>query len=371
MIGATPPAVVPGCTTPALVSHPAAVSASNPAPYGWQVHVVSSGETVHGLALKHRTTIAVIAHRNRLDHAARVIYPGQRLWLPRTTPARTSPQRAAARPAKDRREARTTRYRVRPGDTLSHLAVRFETTPRALRNLNALPSSMIRIGQVLRVPVTAHNSAKPATAKPSTGRPAAAKPARTMGWYTVRRGDTLFGVAHRHHTTVSGLVKANRLQATTILVGQRLRVPLSATTTRGTNKPRVGGVPSREQAKALIITTARRYGVDPKLALAIAWQESGWNQNAHSSANAHGIMQVIPDAGRWASDMVGRRLDLRKAPDNVTAGVVIIKALTRMTHSRDIAIASYYQGYGSVTSRGMYEDTKAYVANVKALYRRM
>lgn len=361
MIGATPPAVVPGSTTPALAAHPAAVSATNPAPYGWQVHVVRDGETVHGLALKHRTTIAVIAQRNKLRHAARVIHPGQRLWVPRTTPARTSPQGSATSSGTGRHSARTTTYRVRAGDTLSHLAVRFRSTPRALQRLNALPSSTIRIGQVLRVP---------ATTKP--GRTTTTKPGRTMGWYVVRRGDTLFEVAHRHRTTVSGMVKANRLRTTTILVGQRLRVPLSATTTKGgTSRPGVAGVPSRAEAKALIVATARRYGVDPKLALAIGWQESGWNQNAHSSANARGIMQVIPDAGRWASGMVGRPLNLRKAEDNVVAGVVILKALTRMTHSRDIAIASYYQGYGSVTSRGMYEDTKQYVANVKALYRRM
>ena len=45
--------------------------------------------------------------------------------------------------------------------------------------------------------------------------------------------------------------------------------------------------------------------------LAIAYQESGWNQRAVSPANAVGVMQVIPDSGRWASDLAGRRPDCR------------------------------------------------------------
>ena len=121
---------------------------------------------------------------------------------------------------------------------------------------------------------------------------------------------------------------------------------------------------NRLAVRDLIATTARRHGVDPKLAMAIGWQESGWTQGRLSSAHARGVMQVIPDAGDWASSMIGRKLDLRRTEDNVTAGVVILRALTRMADNRDEAIASYYQGFSSVKSRGWYEDTKQYVANV-------
>ena len=47
----------------------------------------------------------------------------------------------------------------------------------------------------------------------------------------------------------------------------------------------------------MIVRIARQQGVDTRLALAIAYQESGWNQRAVSPANAVGVMQVIP-AGR-------------------------------------------------------------------------
>jgi soluble lytic murein transglycosylase-like protein len=125
-------------------------------------------------------------------------------------------------------------------------------------------------------------------------------------------------------------------------------------------------VPSREQMKSIVADTARRMGVDPSLALAFAYQESGFDQRAVSPANAIGTMQVIPTSGEWASDLVGRKLNLLDPYDNATAGVAIIRQLTRTSKDLDHAIAGYYQGQYSVSKYGMYEDTKTYVAAIKA-----
>lgn len=130
-------------------------------------------------------------------------------------------------------------------------------------------------------------------------------------------------------------------------------------------------MPSRSATRALIVATARRYGVDPRLALAIAWQESGWDQRQVSVANAVGAMQLIPSSGTWASQLVGRHLDLRDARDNVTAGVVILRVLTRSADSTEEAIAGYYQGLASVEAKGMYADTRGYVSAVLAHRARM
>ena len=118
--------------------------------------------------------------------------------------------------------------------------------------------------------------------------------------------------------------------------------------------------------RALIVRTAKQHGVDPALALAISWQESGFNMRAVSVANAIGAMQVIPSTGEWISSVVGRRLDLLKPRDNVTAGVVLLRILTRSASQR-AAVAGYYQGLTSVRERGMFPDTKRYVANILAL----
>ena len=117
----------------------------------------------------------------------------------------------------------------------------------------------------------------------------------------------------------------------------------------------------------MIVATAGKHGVDPALALAIAHQESGFNHRQVSVANAIGIMQVIPLSGDWAGEMVGRELNLLDAQDNVTAGVVILRALHRATTEEETAIAGYYQGLSSVRKNGLYSDTRSYVRNIQAL----
>jgi LysM repeat protein len=41
------------------------------------------------------------------------------------------------------------------GDTLSGIAARYRTTVQALRELNGLTSTIIRVGQVLKIPPAA------------------------------------------------------------------------------------------------------------------------------------------------------------------------------------------------------------------------
>lgn len=114
---------------------------------------------------------------------------------------------------------------------------------------------------------------------------------------------------------------------------------------------------STAQIKSMVATTARWMGVDPSLAL-FAQQESGFRQNVTSSAGAIGTMQVMPSSGTWASQVVGRPLNLRNAQDNITAGVAIIRSLVRTSPSLQIAIASYYQGQYPVMHRGTCQDTR-------------
>ncbi len=121
--------------------------------------------------------------------------------------------------------------------------------------------------------------------------------------------------------------------------------------------------------RRIIENTARRWGVDPELALAISWQEAGWQMHHVSYADAVGAMQVVPATGEWMSGIVGRELRLTDPHDNITAGVALLKVLTDSAPRRQ-AIAGYYQGLAGVRAHGMYDDTKRYVANVLALQHR-
>src|SRR5690606_8523718 len=73
----------------------------------------------------------------------------QRLLLPIDHADRFA---SALRQLEGGREGMWAEHRVRPGDTLSHIAQAYGTTVAVLRNANALGSDLIRVGEVLLVP---------------------------------------------------------------------------------------------------------------------------------------------------------------------------------------------------------------------------
>ncbi len=121
---------------------------------------------------------------------------------------------------------------VRPGETLYGIAREYGVTVHVLAEVNGLSDpTLIRPGQVLRIPTTEtriHRGTE-AKAQAPTPKQAAKKkaaPARTVSYrYSVVRGDTLYAIARRFGTTVAALRKANALQSDLIRPGQRLVVP--------------------------------------------------------------------------------------------------------------------------------------------------
>lgn len=291
---------------------------------------------------------------------------------------------------------------VRPGDTLWHLAITHRSTIHAIVEKNRLGQggALIHPGQKLLVPTRTSGPAKAPKPGPVTPtRPAGTpKPSAGDTTYVVRSGDTMGAIAQRYGVSLTKLLAANRMSGTTVIfVGQKITVPgtgsaSSPSTPSPAPTPPPGyqypsktaqavaeskaklaamDVPSRTQTQAMIRATATRHGVDPKLALAIAWLESGWYQRAVSYTNAVGVMQLMPVSQTWASQLAGRSLDRFDTQDNITGGVLIIRALQASADSREQAIAGYYQGLYSVRTKGMYEDTKRYVASVLAVYDRL
>ena len=121
----------------------------------------------------------------------------------------------------------------------------------------------------------------------------------------------------------------------------------------------------------MVSRTAVRHRVDPQLALAVSWQESGWQMNRLSDAGAVGAMQLLPGTGAWMSLYTDHPLRLRRLRDNATGGVMLLRLLGDETTSQRRAIAAYYQGLGAVRSDGLYGETRDYVANVLAIKRRL
>ncbi|MET3162458.1 UNVERIFIED_ORG: LysM repeat protein [Arthrobacter sp. UYEF10] len=363
-------------------------------------YTIARGDTISGIAGKFGLDTYEVLKLNNLQTNT-IIYPGQKIKLSGSgSPAAPAPAPAAPTAAAPANAGGS--YTVKSGDTLGAIAARHNASLSDVFSWNGLNMrSIIYPGQ--KINVGAGAAAAPAAAVQPTSAPAAPAPAAPApgGSYTIKAGDTLSAIASRHGVKLSDILAANRLSMTTVIYpGNKLVIPgasiqpasstpaapaapaaaLVASSFLGFTYPaavvssanenkallNASPVPSRAEMRTIVADTARQLGVDPTLALAFAQQESGFDQRAVSPANAIGTMQVIPSSGQWASDLVGRKLNLLDPYDNATAGVAIIKRLIATSKDEDTAIAGYYQGQYSVSKYGMYDDTKAYVAAIKA-----
>jgi N-acetylmuramoyl-L-alanine amidase len=282
-------------------------------------------------------------------------------------------------------------HTVEPGETLWSIAAASNLTTRTLAAANGLPGeAQVVAGSTIQVPSEEEGAAALASAgyvpapEPSAApvaspapQPAAPEPA---GAYTVQPGDTLSSIAARSGIGGGQLAWMNGLDpAGVLLAGTVLKLPTGAPPVEQQEEQPVQTqptvVPAAEphatpgQVTAdQIGTVASGHGVSPSLAAAVAWQESGFQNGVVSSANARGVMQILPGTWEWIEQQSGRQFDPDSATDNVQAGVMYLSQLLQDTGGDEAtAVASYYQGASSVKRLGLLPDTQQYVANVMAL----
>jgi N-acetylmuramoyl-L-alanine amidase len=289
-------------------------------------------------------------------------------------------------------------HTVQPGETLWSIAAANNLTTRTVAVYNGLSEdAQVVLGSTIQIPSTVEGYAAlqqaglvpadpaaataPAAPADPAAAPAAAEPAPApMGGYTVRAGDTLSALAAQAGTSVEAMAAMNGLDPAGVLVeGTVIKLPTGAPPPAQASEPAPAEVvvPAADPAPTPTTVTegdiqsiAAAHGVSPSLAAAIAWQESGFNNNMVSSANARGVMQIMPGTWDYVQQNLagGAALDPNSATDNVHAGVMYLKRLlTDAGGDEASAIAGYYQGLASVRERGMYDDTQQYVANVQAL----
>ncbi len=95
-----------------------------------------------------------------------------------------------------------TEYVVKSGDSLYSIAKKFGITASELQQYNNLPSTLLTIGQVLRIP-------------------------NTSGYvtYSVKKGDSLYSIAQNYNTTVDAIKRLNGLTSNTLSIGQVILIP--------------------------------------------------------------------------------------------------------------------------------------------------
>lgn len=260
-------------------------------------------------------------------------------------------------------------HTVEPGDTLSEIAEDTGTTIVGLMAENDLSSpDRIRIGQELIIPHS--DGAHGANVTQAAPAPAASTP--SVSTYVVRRGDTLGQIAQDLGVSTADLVSANELASPNrIREGQELTVPggsvAAAVSSYAALPDRLAETPERQALIPVFEWWSEANGLPVDLVMAVAWQESGWNNDAVSFKGAVGVGQIMPATSAWvAADLIGRPdLDPTIAEDNIRMSARYLRWLIDYLGDEDLALAGYYQGPGAVRSGIMYEDTIQYVANVQ------
>jgi soluble lytic murein transglycosylase-like protein len=108
--------------------------------------------------------------------------------------------------------------------------------------------------------------------------------------------------------------------------------------------------------------TAAQYGVDPALALAVAQQESSFNQSARGSAGEIGVMQLMP----YMAQRLG--VDPYNVDDNIRGGVMLLaQELSASGGDVSSAVAAYNAGRPAVVSGNIPSSTRSYVSSVLSL----
>jgi len=228
------------------------------------MHTVSRGETLGFIAQRYGTSVRSLYETN--EGLSNVIHPGQRIVVPiapgsmeqmsadrpsnqpGTTAAATRTQSNQQSQAPAQAPANTTAitYTVKSGDTMGHIAEWYDVRSSQLRAWNGTTNT-IRVGQQLTVHVPTNRLAyyrqiddlSFSKKQELDRRQRAGENIFALRFdessssgngsitYTVRRNETLGGIANRHGVSVSAIQQENNLNGTTIYAGQTLSIPMN------------------------------------------------------------------------------------------------------------------------------------------------
>jgi soluble lytic murein transglycosylase-like protein len=170
---------------------------------------------------------------------------------------------------------------------------------------------------------------------------------------------TAFVLTRQIHATAPTLVSE---EPSSEVASQPSESPDQETTAPGqvtSGNPAIDGV---------VMAASARYGVDPRLVLAVMKKESRFNPRAHSGKNAVGLMQIVPATAKRF-----HKSNPRDIAQNVDCGVHYLRwLLERFSGDVKLALAGYNAGENTVIHCGYrvpnISETRNYVASIVANY---
>ncbi len=155
------------------------------------VYKVKSGDTLYSIARKFNTTINELINLNNL--ATTNLSIDQELKLP---------------VGEEQNDYDI--YMVMEGDSLYSIANKYNITVSDLIDFNALPTTILTVGEVIRIPKNKVNGKE--------------------NVYVVKPGDTLYRIANLYNISINDLMTANNLSSNILSIGQELIIPIKPIT---------------------------------------------------------------------------------------------------------------------------------------------
>lgn len=167
-------------------------SSNNQIPDNNFKYTVRPGDSLWKIANEYGITVDQLISANNLTNTTLQI--GDQLIIPGIT---EEPETPIIPPSSNVIE-----YVVKSGDSLYSIAKKYGVTARELQEYNNLPSTLLSIGQVLKIPST-----------------------ETYITYYVQSGDNLYNIAREYNTTVDEIKRLNGLSSNSLSIGQVLIIP--------------------------------------------------------------------------------------------------------------------------------------------------
>ena len=125
-----------------------------------------------------------------------------------------------------------------------------------------------------------------------------------------------------------------------------------------------GVCPLPARFRRAFVNAAQQTDLPLAMVVAVGQVESNLMPDARSSADARGLLQVLPSTGQALS------LDVNRPDTNVLAGAKYLRLLLDRFQSPDLALAAYNAGPTAVAKAGGAPSlqTVTYVANVDAVW---
>lgn len=155
-------------------------------------YTVKRGDSLYQIARSYNTTVSELKSLNNLT--SDILTIGQVLKLPGYNENQNQTSTAS------------NEYIVKPGDSLYQIAKNYNTTTADLINYNNLPTTVLSVGQIIKIPNTTSNVT-----------------------YTVKSGDTLYKIANNYGVSVDSIKKLNNLTSNNLTIGMQLYIPEGTT----------------------------------------------------------------------------------------------------------------------------------------------